>query len=146
MPDTLRTVGEDFEAFAIDYCRKQDWLGKDGLPLANADWAAAAHVWVEAHEDALIGAQGRVVYTEEDVERCEEAAGLAWVHGKSIQEMTRAVLTAAGGVVANKVVEVRDYCETDISVPSFDANGDPDYIRIYGGDTLYIVRAKEDSE
>ena len=88
---------------------------------------------------ALIGAQGRVVYTEEDVERCEEAAGLTWVHGKSIQEMTRAVITAAGGVVADEVVEV----DEDIGETAVLACVRTTTV-VAGGDKLYIVRAKEE--
>ena len=161
MPDTRRTVEEDFEAFAIDYCRKQGWLGKDGLPLANAYWAYAARAYVEEHEDALIGCQGRVVYTAEDV----EAAGKAfWEQTRYLRvdklndvvweelsprrrielcEEAQAILTAAGGVVAEEVRTFAGYEKASLKVTKpREVVGIP--LKVHPGDILYIVRAKEE--
>ncbi len=131
MSDTPRTVQDAYNK-GID---------------ADSTSESTVYGFLRDYGNALIGAQGRVVYTEETL----LAAGIAYEDAhRAALDMNdyeagliagaRAAITAAGGVVADEVVEVRDYCETDISVPSSDANGDPDYIRIYGGDKLYITR------
>ena len=98
--------------------------------------------------DSLIGAQGRVVYTKEDVERaaavyCTADADetgiefdLLWRDDKPrYLIIARKAITAAGGVVADEVVEVGHY----LSIPLADGSvhADP-------GDILYTVRAKEE--
>ena len=102
--------------------------------------------------DALIGAQGRVVYTAEDVERCTTAVGVELIKvasqvGETMtfdvtnesleQKCSRiacAAITAAGGVVTDEVVEV--------ACPSMsDALWVTDTRMLNDGDKLYIVRA-----
>ena len=180
MPDTPRTAGDAFSfrnstlrdvlaAHREKIAELEAEFGEDtpGVLIARAG-TILLEKWAEDELgesilDALIGCQGKVVYTAKDVERVAKVhyeavakkygGELGWEYVNTSErlreqrdwllETARAALTAAGGVVADEVVEVRDYCETDISVPSSDANGDPDYIRIYGDDKLYIVRAKE---
>ena len=96
--------------------------------------------------DALIGCQGRVVYTEEDVEAVraalapfiygKEFADLEFLDSDSVGEnkllpMARAAITAAGGVVADEVVPVKSGTQVMFPKPP-------------GRCTLYIVRAKEE--
>ena len=116
--------------------------------------------------DALIGAQGRVVYTEEDV---EAAARAAWKyqtrfnpteHRCEWEELeptsravwrssTRAAITAAGGVVADEVMEVE--CSSRLTDGTYDVrpvgvSGGGQWLTVgfRDGDKLYIVRAKEE--
>ena len=120
MPDTPRTVGDAYNK-GID---------------ADSARGSAVYVFLRDYGDALIGCQGRVVYTAEDVEVVraalapfiygKEFADLEFLDSDSVGEnkllpMARAAITAAGGVVAEEVV-----------VPQFPR------------DILYIVRAKEE--
>ena len=97
--------------------------------------------------DALIGAQGRVVYTEEDVETAaiagyeEEFSEIAWEDANEVvqdvaRRIARAAITAAGGVVADKVLE------SEFSHDIYEVDNDH-LVEIDPGDKLYIVRAKE---
>ena len=111
--------------------------------------------------DALIGAQGRVVYTEEDV----EAAGKAfWEQTRYLRvdklndvvweelsprrrielcEEAQAILTAAGGVVAEEVRTFAGYEKASLKVTKpREVVGIP--LKVHPGDILYIVRAKEE--
>ena len=103
---------------------------------------------------ALIGAQGRVVYTAEDVERAAKALADA----ESMRECgkprlpgayvfflddARAAITAAGGVVCEEFWEVD--CLATIKIR--DEDKPKTKLVMYGllpGDKLYIVRAKEE--
>ena len=99
--------------------------------------------------DALIGCQGRVVYTEESL----LAAGHAYedAHRAALDTNdyeagliagARAAITAAGGVVADEVVEV-DRDEARVRVGDAEGSWLEEF---FDGDKLYIVRAKENSE
>ena len=125
MPDTPRTVREWMDGLDV----------ADGIPLAG--------YFPEAFLDALIGCQDRVVYTAEDVEAAVDAVARVRFDperaGRHMSDYLRAVtvtaITAAGGVVADEVVEIGHY----LSIPLADGSvhADP-------GDILYIVRAKEE--
>ena len=98
--------------------------------------------------DALIGCQGRVVYTEESL----LAAGHAYedAHRAALDTNdyeagliagARAALTAAGGVVADEVVEAT---ERQRVMGTTTGGGSASWTwHIRPGDKLYIVRAKE---
>ena len=147
MPDT-RTVGEqlaDEEQGAIERVGGSCvWETKSQYGDA---WAQMLG-WLKSFGilDALIGAQGRVVYTEEDVEAVraalapfiygKEFADLEFLDSDSVGEnkllpMARAAITAAGGVVADEVVPVKSGTQVMFPKPP-------------GRCTLYIVRAKEE--
>ena len=100
--------------------------------------------------DALIGCRGRVVYTAEDVEAAGEAVkdGVT-VHFDEVGDIThvtydvdaiaRAAITAAGGVVADEgPLRLQEYPEPQTVLV------DGGLIELGTGDTLYIVRAKEE--
>ena len=98
---------------------------------------------------ALIGAQGRVVYTAEDVERaaapfcalcpgCEPHARLGVTGCKEALAIARLAITAAGGVVADEVVEAR--CGHALGYD--DIHCVSPVVRVHDGDKLYIARAK----
>ena len=133
MPDTPRTVRDRYEYTD---------------PMEDGAEEAVCFYPNNPILDALIGCQGRVVYTEEDVERCEEAVrrnvlvatgGRVHLATKHCRGIVRAAITAAGGVVADEVVEVGEL-RKDCPVPS---DGEP--LRMCSdGDKLYIVRAKEE--
>ena len=99
--------------------------------------------------DALIGAQGRVIYTVEDVERAittlnEWLAGCGFdVSEYDLRHATRAVITAAGGVVVDEFWEVD--CPATIKIRDEDKSHTK--LLMYGllpGDKLYIERAEEE--
>ena len=97
--------------------------------------------------DALIGAQGRVVYTAEDVERAVDALRqgietVVWDSG----EVVRKILTAAGGVVVDKVMtQAVDMVDGDNGsvrwLNSTGPNEEWSFLDLRPGDKLYIVRA-----
>lgn len=99
-----------------------------------------------------LGCQGRVVFTEEDVERCAEAlfaderwgdwGGLLPGGKDNYIRKARLMLTAAHGIVADEVVEVRDAAGGVSLIPvrgRSDCEG-PCYLRAEDGDTVYVVR------
>ena len=132
MPDTPRTVREWMDGLNV----------ADGIPLAG--------YFPDAFLDALIGAQGRVVYTEEDVERgavalCDyhdevapvDANGRSWPRltddSKGLyQKQARAAITAAGGVVVDEVVE--------LTGPLLWVKQNSEVVEMNDGDKLYIKR------
>ena len=149
MPDTPRTV--------------RAWLG--GLTdLRDHDDTRRCAGWLEMQLeaagilDALIGCQGRVVYTEEDVEAVraalapfiygKEFADLEFLDSDSVGEnkllpMARAAITAAGGVVAEEVRTFAGYEKASLKVTKpREVVGIP--LKVHPGDILYIVRAKEE--
>ena len=94
---------------------------------------------------------GDKLYTEEDVEAAAKAAaeahGFVWHGLSSVKRDTwlaaqRAAITAAGGVVADEVVEV-DRDEARVRVGDAEGSWLEEF---FDGDKLYIVRAKENSE
>ena len=103
--------------------------------------------------DALIGCQGRVVYTAEDVERAAKALADA----ESMRECgkprlpgayvfflddARAALTAAGGVVVDEVW--RDFTVVEAGIKGPDGQYVPLPDVLDDGDKLYIERAEEE--
>ena len=84
--------------------------------------------------DALVGAQGRVVYTAEDVDRAVEAFELV-PDGTLASDAVKALLTAAGGVVADEVVTVW----MDGGVYTGDDSEHP-FTNLDERDALFIVR------
>ena len=103
--------------------------------------------------DALIGAQGRVVYTAEDVEAAanhipertmidcgqygsRHTTFRSWSERKDI---ARAAITAAGGVVADEVVVV----DGEIRFRAHPVTNGK-YAALGKGDTIHITRAKEE--
>ncbi len=114
--------------------------------------------------DALIGCQGRVVYTEEDVEAAANRipervttdclCGRRYHHMRSFDErkdIARATITEAGGVVADEVMmHAVDTADGDNGSIRWLNSPDPDeewsFTDLLPGDKLYIDRAKEDSE
>ena len=131
MPETPRTVGERATELFEEY---------PGTPWEECVYAAAQKLGVM---DALIGCQGRVVYTEESL----LAAGHAYedAHRAALDTNdyeagliagTRAAITAAGGVVADEVV---------VNALHVGLGTLPDgSTEVHEGDILYIVRAKEE--
>ena len=152
MPDTPRTVREWMDGLNV----------ADGIPLAG--------YFPDAFLGALIGAQGRVVYTAEDVERAAVAAvaaasgldetGAEWdelMEGmwnesydeavERFKKVARAAITAAGGVVADestKIVSNRVVVELTRVISSDDSDDATTCTELHRGDKLYIVRAKEE--
>ena len=129
MPDTPRTVRE----CADDADCEGNYSFDGDAPILNA----------------LIGAQGRVVYTEEDVEAAANRipervttdclCGRRYHHMPSFDErkdIARAAITAAGGVVADKVYACREW-EASIQ------REDGALLLLGRGDIVYIVRAEE---
>jgi len=109
--------------------------------------------------DALIGCQGRVVYTEEDVEaaaktivarQSRQTAVMWWMltddEKREVINTARETLTTAGGVVADEVVE----CGNGEAMAVHAGDGErsvmdtPCVALLRPGDILYIVRAKEE--
>ena len=143
MPDTPKTVRE---------------LLSPRWPLVPDD-VERRDTWREAWDqlqqsgilNALIGAQGRVVYTEEDVEAMGKAISqeLGMMVQRGIPEaegfplIARAAITAAGGVVADKVRTFAMHEKATLKVTK-----PREVVRIPLGvhpdDKLYIVRAKEE--
>ena len=96
--------------------------------------------------DALIGCQGRVVYTEENL----LAAGHAYedAHRAALDTNdyeagliagARAAITAAGGVVADEVVEIANE-DGHIQHTAHKDDAEYSYIDVAPGDKLYITR------
>ena len=139
MPDT-RTVRERATELFEEY---------PGTPWEECVYAAAQKLGVM---DALIGCQGRVVYTAEDVEAArlalapflygEDFADLEFldhVGEDKLLPMARAFITAAGGVVADEgPLRLQEYPEPQTVLV------DGGLIELGTGDILYIVRAKEE--
>lgn len=158
MPDTPMTVREwlaDEERKAIEGAGGPCvWETKSQYGDA---WAQMLD-WLESFGilDALIGAQGRVVYTAKDVAAaakvvCRECPmrdrdcvflneGEESKCGYS-PDIARAVITAAGGVVADKVVEVDGVSEARVGVRN--AKG-WSVEKFSDGDKLYVVRPKKE--
>ena len=100
--------------------------------------------------DALIGAQGRVVYTEETLlaagqayEEAHRAALDTNDYEAGLIAGARAAITAAGGVVADKVrtFAVHEKASLKVTKPR-EVVRIP--LKVHPGDILYIVRAKEE--
>ena len=144
MPDTPRTLRDVLMQAGID-----KWIltWPEGPTLADANSIAGVSL------DALIGCQGRVVYTAEDVEAVR-AAMAPYLYGEAFADlefldhigeekllaMARAAITAAGGVVADGV----GYVSKEGSLGCRDREGRHDVLPLLRGDILYIVRAKEE--
>lgn len=112
--------------------------------------------------DALIGCNGKVVFTAEDVERAANSVpaqhtidcscGRKHHHFWSFDErkaIARAAITAASGVVCDEaMVQVVDAIDGDDGSVRWLDSTDPDeewsFTKLRPGDKLYIVRVKED--
>ena len=143
MPDT-RTVRERATELFEEY---------PGTPWEECVYAAAQKLGVM---DALIGCQGRVVYTEEDVDAAAkvlvrtghqgvapEIADLWEKTSDYVRDFWRKrvieIITAAGGVVADEgPLRLQEYPEPQTVLV------DGGLIELGTGDILYIVRAKEE--
>ena len=141
MPDT-RTVRERATELFEEY---------PGTPWEECVYAAAQKLGVM---DALIGCQGRVVYTAEDVEAVR-AAMAPYLYGEAFADlefldhigeekllaMARVAITAAGGVVVDEVV--KEHGDSPIYLGWTSAER-TETVTAESGDILYIVRAKEE--
>ena len=110
--------------------------------------------------DALIGAQGRVVYTAEDVERAAKVArlvswgengfraGLPWEEldeseRNAWRQVAHAALAAAGGVVVDEVITQADGDNGSIRwLNSTDPDEEWSFTDLHPGDRIHITRAK----
>lgn len=127
--------------------------------IIDCETSSGCPVWTELEKAGVIDVHiipgAKALVTEKGLEDAAKVFGEAFFgcgwdrlreeHKKVSRNVAREALKEAGIVCVDEVKEVRDYCDTEVDVPSFDENGDPDYISIYGGDTLYIKRGKNDA-
>jgi len=150
MPDTPRTLRDVLEEIA----KGEGAFSRDQLTHATNCVERAKELAAEGL--ALIGCQGWVVYTAEDVEAgcraqlgCEGAPPSLWDEMSEDEQEAwlfklRLGITAAGGVVADESTEIvsdRVVVELTRVIPNDDATTCTELRR---GDKLYIVRAKEE--
>ena len=142
MSDIPRTVKELAERIGWVACGPGT---EQGSPEQQANVEGAV---LSVLRDALVGCQGRVVYTAEDVEAAKSILADAmgcfaddddkeadeWLNDYLVR-----ILTAAGGVMADEVVEVRG--DSSVTV-GFDAPERAVMIMVRRGDILHIVRAE----
>ena len=186
MPDTPRTAGDAFSfrnstlrdvlaAHREKIAELEAEFGEDtpGVLIARAG-TILLEKWAEDELgesilDALIGCQGKVVYTAKDVERVAKVhyeavakkygGELGWEYVNTSErlreqrdwllETARAALTAAGGVVADEVMtQAVDMVDGDNGsvrwLNSTGPNEEWSFLDLRPGDKLYIVRAKEE--
>ena len=106
-----------------------------------------AHSKLDPILDALIGAQGRVVYTGESLlaaghayEDAHRAALDMNDYEAGLLAGARAAITTAGGVVVDRI----GYVSKEGSIVCRDREGRHDVLPLLKGDTLYVVRAKKE--
>ena len=154
MPEQAQTVGELLRSM-----EKHDVVAHKEVTKDEPEFDARNDgFWMGYHMaqsrldpilDALVGCQGKVIYTAEDVERAEKAVqhevvrkllGEADPSEDYSARLTRAAITAAGGVVVDEVVE--------LTGPLLWVKQNSEVVEMNDGDILYIqrvvTRGKED--
>ena len=158
MPEQAQTVGELLRSM-----EKHDVVAHKEVTKDEPEFDARNDgFWMGYHMaqsrldpilDALVGCQGRVIYTAEDVAAAAKAAYIEFLPtGPMLPwrklgsddraewcELARAAITAAGGVVVDEVVE--------LTGPLLWVKQNSEVVEMNDGDILYIQRvATRDKE